>query len=33
MTDKLTFFITVNKLDNKVIIREGNIVNIEIPKN
>jgi hypothetical protein len=33
MTDKLTFFITIVKSTNEVIIQEGNIVNIKIPKN
>ena len=32
MLDKLNFFITVNQETDKVIIQEGNIVSIEIPK-
>src|SRR3954454_3258637 len=32
MSDKLTFFITVIKSTNELIIQEGNLVNIRIPK-
>ncbi|CAI2187498.1 3183_t:CDS:2 [Funneliformis geosporum] len=32
MTDKLTFFITVIKSTNELVIQEGNLVNIRIPK-
>jgi len=32
MTSKLVFFITVVKATNEVIIQEGNLVNIRIPK-
>jgi len=32
MSDKLTFFITVIKSTNELVIQEGNLVNIRIPK-
>jgi hypothetical protein len=32
MIDKLNFFVTIIKSTNELVIQEGNLVNIRIPK-